>query len=100
MTSKVNYRVKRKNEFSDFKNEPNLKALKKDDTIVHFTAFQTTYNIWEIKILELEKKNKHLEEEKRTDKEAIDLLEETVKVLEIKAYLSRRLQKFKQTFQS
>ena len=89
MTSKVNYRVKRKNEFSDFKNEPNLKALKKDDIIAHFTALQTKYNILEIKILELEKKNKQLEEEKKTEKEAIDLLEETVKVLEIKANLSR-----------
>ena len=80
MTSKVNHRVKRKNEFSDFKNDPNLKALKKDDIIAHFTTLQAKYNILETKILELEKKRKQLEEEKKTEKEAIDLLEETVKV--------------------
>ena len=89
MNSKVNHRGKRKNEFSDSKNEPNLKALKKEDIIAHYTALQTKCNSLEIKILELEKKNKTLEEENRTDKEAIDLLEETVKILEIKANLSR-----------
>ena len=84
MTSKVNQRVKRKNEFSDSKNEPNLKELKKEDIIAHFNALQTKHNILETKILELEKKNKELEEEKRTDKDSIDLLEETVKLLEKK----------------
>ena len=51
MTSKVNQRVKRKNEFSDSKNEPNLKALKKEDIIAHFNALQTKHNILETKIL-------------------------------------------------
>ena len=36
MTSHVNQRVKRKNNFSDSKIEPNLKALKKDDIIAKF----------------------------------------------------------------
>ena len=84
MTSKVNQRAKRKNEFSDKKNEPNLKALKKEDIIAQFTALQAKYSILELKVLDLEKKNVSLEEEKRTHKEAIDLLEETVKVLEEK----------------
>ena len=85
MTSKINQRAKRKNEFSDKKIEPNMKALKKEDIIAQFTALQAKYNILEVKVLDLEKKNKSLEEEKRTHKEVIDLLEETVKVLEEKA---------------
>ena len=84
MTSKVNQRAKRKNEFSDKKNEPNLKALKKEDIIAQFTALQAKNSILELKVLDLEKKNVSLEEEKRAHKEAIDLLEETVKVLEEK----------------
>ena len=65
MTSKVNQRVKRKNEFSDAKNEPNMKALKKDEIISHFNALQSKYNLLENKILVLEKKNSSLEAEKR-----------------------------------
>ena len=56
MTSKVNQRAKRKNEFSDKKIEPNMKALKKEDIIAQFTALQAKYNILEIKVLDLEKK--------------------------------------------
>ena len=89
MNSKVNQRVKRKNEFSDAKNEPNLKALKKEDIITHFTALQAKYNIMENKVLVLEKKNVSLEEEKKTFKEAINLLQETVKVLEKQANLNK-----------
>ena len=64
MTSKVNQRAKRKNEFSDKKIEPNMKALKKEDIIARFAALQAKYNILEIKVLDLEKKNTSLEEEK------------------------------------
>ena len=78
MTSKANQRVKRKNEFSDLKIEPSLKALKKDDIIARFIALQSNYN-------NLEKKNRSLEEEKKVHLEAIQLLEETVKVLETTA---------------
>ena len=88
MTSKVNQRGKRKNEFSDAKNEPNMKALKKDEIISHFNALQSKYNLLENKILVLEKKNSSLEEEKKTHNEAILLLEETITVLERKAYLN------------
>ena len=75
MTSKENQRVKRKNNFSDTKIEPNMKALKKDDIIAKFNALQARFNI-------LEKKNEVLEKEKNTHLEAISLLEETVKILE------------------
>ena len=78
MTSKANQRIKRKNEFSDNKLEPNKKALKKEDIIAHFNALQASYNV-------LQKKNIILEEEKKTHLEAIHLLEETVKVLETKS---------------
>ena len=77
MTSKVNQRVKRKNEFTDAKSEPNMKSLKKEDIIARFSALQANYKI-------LEKKNINLEEENNVHKEAINLLEETVKVLEKK----------------
>ena len=76
MTSKVNQRIKRKNEFSD-KIEPNMKALKKEDLISRFTALQASYNT-------LEKKSRSLEDENETHLEAIHLLEETVRVLETK----------------
>ena len=56
MTSKVNQRVKRKNEFIDAKSEPNMKSLKKKDIIARFSALQANYKI-------LEKKNINLEEE-------------------------------------
>ena len=78
MTSKVNQRVKRKNEFIDAKSEPNMKSLKKKDIIARFSALQANYKI-------LEKKNINLEEENIVQKEAINLLEETVKVLEKKS---------------
>ena len=45
MTSKVNQRVKRKNNFSDIKSEPNMKALKEEDIIVQFNALQAKFNI-------------------------------------------------------
>ena len=75
MNSKMNPRLKRKNEFSDKNIEPNLKALKKDDIIAHYTSLLAKYSI-------LEQKNIVLEKEKLTHIEAIRLLEETVNVLE------------------
>ena len=70
MSSKVNLRVKRKNEFSDKNTEPSMKALKKEDIIARSTALQAKYSILEQKIV--------LEKEKITHIEAIHLLEETV----------------------
>ena len=81
MTSKVNQRVKRKNNFLDTKIEPNMKALKKDDIIAKFNALQENFDI-------LKKKNEDLEKEKKTHIEAINLLEETVKLLEKQANVS------------
>ena len=78
MTSKVNQRVKRKNNFLDAKNEPNMKALKKEDIIAQFNALQAKYDI-------LENKNIAMEKENKTHIEAIYLLEETVKILEEKS---------------
>ena len=57
MTSKVNQRVKRKNELSD-KNEPNMKALKKEEIIAHLSYLQVNYKILENNKLVLENKNK------------------------------------------
>ena len=82
MTLKVNQRVKRKNNFSDIKSEPNMKALKKEDIIVQFNALQAKFNI-------IEKKNIDLEQEKKSHIEAITLLEETVKILEEQASLRK-----------
>ena len=93
MTSKLNQRAKRKNEFPDTKNEPNMKVLKKEDIIAHYSALQANYKILENKNLALENRNKTLEEENKVNKEAIDLLEETVKVLD---YMIKRQQKHKQ----
>ena len=78
MTSKGNQRLKRKNNFSDTKMEPNLKALRKEDIISHFNTLQANFNI-------LEKKNADLENKNKTHIEAISLLEETVKILEEQA---------------
>ena len=90
MTSKVNQRAKRKNEFFDVKSEPNMKALKKEDIIARFSALHANYKILENKNLDLEKKNINLEEENQVHKEAINLLEETVKILEKKANLIKK----------
>ena len=49
MTSKLNQRAKRKNEFHDTKNEPNMKVLKKEDIIAHYSALQAKYKILENK---------------------------------------------------
>ena len=49
MASKVNLRVKRKNEFSDKNTEPSMKALKKEDIIARSTALQAKYSILEPK---------------------------------------------------
>ena len=84
MSSKLNQRVKRKNEFSDEKNEPNMKALRKEDIIARFRALEANCKILENKNLVLENKNINLEKENKVQKEAINLLEETVKILEEK----------------
>ena len=78
MTSKLNQRAKRKNNFLDAKNEPNMKALKKEDIIAQFNALQAKYVILENKYIAMEKENK-------THIEAIHLLEETVKIFEEKS---------------
>lgn len=68
-------KTKRKNEFTDGKVEPAVKALKKQDIIVQFKALQDKYE-------SLEKHTKILEEEKKKHIESILLLEETIKILE------------------
>ena len=45
MSSKVNLRVKRKNEFSDKNIKPSMKALKKEDIIARYTALKAKYSI-------------------------------------------------------
>ena len=92
MTSKLNQRAKRKNNFLDAKNEPNMKALKKEDIIAQFNVLQAKYNI-------LESKNKAMEKENKTHIEAIYLLEETVKILKEKINAENRRKKFKQIIQ-
>ena len=70
MTSKVNQRAKRKNEFFDVKSEPNMKALKKEDIIARFSALHTNYKILENKNLDLENKKQTnpLTNKKQTNK--------------------------------
>ena len=87
MTSKVNQRVKRKNNFPDTKCEPNLKALKKEDIIAQFNTLQASFDNIVKRNTVLEKKNKDLEEKNKSHIEALQLLEETVKILEEQADL-------------
>ena len=89
MTSKVNQRAKRKNNFCDSKIEPNLKALKKEDIIAQFNTLQAKFDLLEKKNIVLEKKNLSLEKEKNTHIEAIHILEETVKILDNQSNLSK-----------
>ena len=67
--------TKRKNILKDTKSEPALKALKKNDIIIQCHALQKKYEA-------LEKQNAILLQEKKNDVESINLLEETVKILE------------------
>ena len=78
MASKTKNTYKRKNESADVKIEPALKALKKNDIILQFKALQDKYDT-------LNEQNKILLQEKNNHVEAIILLEETVKILEIKS---------------
>ena len=73
-----NTRTKRKNNSHDLKTEPALKALKKSDIIIQFEALQKKYDA-------LEKQNEVLLQEKSDHIESIHLLEETVKILEVKS---------------
>ena len=73
-----NTRTKRKNSSHDLKTEPALKALKKSDIIIQFEALQKKYDA-------LEKQNEVLLQEKSDHIESIHLLEETVKILEVKS---------------
>ena len=59
MTSKLNQRAKRKNNFLDAKNEPNMKALKKEYIIAQFNALQAKYDNLENKNIAIEKENKY-----------------------------------------
>ena len=78
MVATGNTRVKRKNESSNSKTEPAMKALKKNDIILQFKALQQKYE-------SSEEQNKLLQEEKKNHLEAIALLEETVTILENKS---------------
>ena len=84
MNSKVNQRVKRKNNFSDAKIEPNMKALKKEDIIAQFYALQANYDILENKNKVLDEKIKALEKENETHREAIYLLRNCENIRESK----------------
>ena len=70
---------KRKNESSDVKAEPAMKALKKNDIIIQYKALQEKHKI-------LEEQNAILVQENKNNIEAIILLEETVNILENKRY--------------
>ena len=96
MTSKVNQRVKRKNNFPVTKCEPNLKALKKEDIIAQFNTLQASFDNIEKRNIVLEKKNKDLEEKNKSHIEALQLLEETVKILEEQADLRNADKKTKE----
>ena len=77
MATKTKTTYKRKNESSDAKIEPAMKALKKNDIIIQFKALQNRYDA-------LEEQNRILLQEKSNHTEAIILLEETVSILEIR----------------
>ena len=70
--------TKRKNVSKDTKTEPAMKALKKNDIIIQFQALQKKYDA-------LERQNAIFLQEKNNHVESIHLLEETVKILEIKS---------------
>ena len=71
MVASGNARVKRKNVSNETKAEPAKKALKKNDLLIQFKALQEKYVA--------------LEEENKNNIESILMLEETVKLLEIKS---------------
>ena len=75
MTSRINQRVKRKNNFVDAKIEPNMKALKKEDIIAQFNTLQANYGILKNKNKVLDEKNIAMEKENKTHRETIYLLE-------------------------
>ena len=77
MVYTTNTKGKRKNEVSDVKIEPAMKALKKNDLILQFRALQEKYKA-------IEDQNTILLQEKKNHIEAILLLEETVIILEKK----------------
>ena len=77
MVYTTNTKGKRKNEASDVKIEPAMKALKKNDLILQFRALQEKYKA-------IEDQNTILLQEKKNHIEAILLLEETVIILEKK----------------
>ena len=69
--------MKRKNESNEVKIEPNMKALKKNDILIQYAALQNKCEC-------LVEQNKVLIEEKNIHVEAILLLKETVKLLEVR----------------
>ena len=77
MVATGNNKLKRKNESNEVKIEPKMKALKKNYILIQYAALQSKYEC-------LEEQNKVLIEEKSTHVEAILLLEETVKLLEVR----------------
>ena len=78
MLPRGNPRVKRKNVSTETKAEPAKKALKKCDILLQFKALQEKYDI-------LEEENNILIQEKKSDRDAILMLEETIKLLEIQS---------------
>ena len=79
MVATGNQRTKRKQESVDVKTEPAMKAMKKNDLIIQFKDLQQKYE-------KMEKQNMILLQEKENHTESILLLEETVKILENKAF--------------
>ena len=74
MVATGNNKLKRKNESNEVKIEPNMKALKKNDILIQYAALQSKYEC----VVEQNKEEKH------THVEAILLLKETVKLLEVR----------------
>ena len=70
--------VKRKNDSKEVKLEPAKKALKKNDLLIQYKNLQQKYDA-------LEQEHKILVQDKKENIEAILMLEETVKLLEIQS---------------
>ena len=70
--------VKRKNDSKEVKTEPAKKALKKNDLLIKYNNLQQKYDA-------LEQEHKLLGQDKKQNIEAILMLEETVKLLDIQS---------------
>ena len=83
MVATGNVKAKRKNGSNEVKTEPEKKYLKKSDLVLEYQALQQKFDAFEVK-------HNILVEENATHIDALIMLEETVKLLELKVHNAER----------